>query len=668
MTSEPQKDNSSETLDEFLENDPLLKKIELNLEKKAALKTILDHKNTLVTARAGTGKSTLLCVLIYILVKYFKLGKNNILLLSFNKSVREKNSEYLKNKLSINDFFGVHTFDSLAYQIVKTPGKVLDVLKEETLIDNIADIIKKQSLTYRLKYWWYLNELDKEYKIDTKVCVSLLGEDLKSYGEKAIANFLFEYGLEYEYEAVMPWDENQYRPDFLVTQNGLKVVVEYFGLTDAQYLQQAQRKREYWERHGDYKFIEISIKDFKGKQNNPEVFLDTLKGRLEDAGLMLKALSDKEKAEKIFKNKIRLRKVAKVALDFINFAQAQCLSPDDISSRLEDKNYTSILTSKDKFFSEFANNVYINFIENLSENNLYDYFKLKKNAGDIILKTQGECSMNLGHNKDIKVKIKDLKWVLIDEFQDYSPAYHELINAIRQVNTDMRFVCVGDDWQAINGWAGSDIKYMSEYEKYFSDEDVKMVDLLTNFRSKKHIVDLGNNLMEGLGTKAVAENKEDVAYGWINQIVIGKKADSLKVKDYIDAVRSLISKYTNEKITILHRNNKIFGVSLDDFKTELKKGSEVNNDIKISTIHQYKGEENDIVIFINVTNFNHPMMHPDRSKHYILGLNDKKIIDEERRLFYVAMTRAKKAVYIVTDTEDESPFIGDLSYKPQSIA
>lgn len=663
MLNQKLRDDSSATLDEFLENDPILKKLELNSEKKEALKTILGNKNTLVTARAGTGKSTLLCVLIYVLTRKYNVDKNNILLLSFNKSVREKNKKDLKDKLSVNDFFGTHTFDSLAYQIVKTPEKILNVLKETELIDDVANFIKNQSLTYRLKYWWHLNELDKEYKVNGEMHISFLGEGLKSYGEKCIANFLFEHGLDYEYESGILWDENPYRPDFLVTQGNLKVVVEYFGMTDIEYLLQAKRKRDFWKRRNDYQFIEMSIEDFRRERNSDKEFLGTLKTKLEGAGLTFKALSDNEKAEKIFQNEVSLKKIAKVTLDFINFAQAQCLSPDDISSRLEDENYD--LIKKDRFFNEFANSVYVKFIENLNENNLYDFFRVKKSATKIILNTEGECSINLGPEKNIKIKIRDLEWVLIDEFQDYSPAYHELINAIKEVNPNIRFVCVGDDWQAIYGFAGSDIKYMSNYRAYFSSEDTTRVNLLTNFRSKKVIVDVGNNLMEGLGAKAVSENVDDAGCVWVHKMAIGEKKNSLIIQDYIDTVRSIISEYPNEKITILHRNNKIFGLTLDNFLIKLNRGMNRSN-IKISNIHKYKGEENDILIFINVTKFNHPMIHPDRSKHYILGLTDKKIIDEERRLFYVAMTRAKKAVHILTDNENQSSFIDDLSYKLKS--
>jgi DNA helicase-4 len=169
--------------------------------------------------------------------------------------------------------------------------------------------------------------------------------------------------------------------------------------------------------------------------------------------------------------------------------------------------------------------------------------------------------------------------------------------------------------------------------------------------------------MGGLSTNASTQDEDNTSCAWVYRLVIEKKKNQLKTRDYINAVREIIFQYKNENITILHRNNLIFGMGLEYFRHEIANGLKENNTIKISNIHKYKGDESDIIIFINATSFNHPMMHPDRSKHYILGLTDQKIINEERRLFYVAVTRAKKALHIITDINEQSPFIADMSNK-----
>lgn len=635
----------------------------LNPEKIEALKIILSSKNTLVTARAGTGKSTLLRSLIYILVNRHKIDKNLILFLSFNKAVQEQNQEILKNDYGIDKFYGVRTFDSLAYQIVKTPGKVIDLLTGQKIINFLADIVKKQSFVFRLKYWWYLSELDKEYNINSKGKITtLLGEEVKSYGEKLIANFLFEHGLEYEYEPVFSWGENQYRPDFVATQGDLKVAIEYFGLRDPEYLKEAARKRDYWKQSGQ-PFVEIGLADFGKQKDNPgRHFLNTLEQRLKKAGLMPKALSEKDKVDKIFDSKVMIKRIAAEVQKFIDYAQAQRLSPADVLARLKDTKVTADLTKKDKFFNEFALSVYEQYLEHLKKSGQYDFARVIEQAAAIVLNTNGARMMNLGPDKNVQVAIKDLKWLLLDEFQDYSPAYHLLISAIQQVNPNARFVCVGDDWQAINGFAGSDTKYMAGYGAYFSLFSKSF--LLTNFRSKSHIVSTGNSLMRGFGEKSVAQISDDDFCVKILEIKTKSDNDSFFIiQDYINKVAAIINRHPGKSIAVLHRNNKILGVTLDAFAGALK--TKLNNQDKahvaVSTIHQYKGKEEDIIIIIGATDWNHPMLHPERSRQRVLGLTDEKIKLEERRLFYVAITRAKELVYIITEPGNESPFIEDLS-------
>src|SRR3989344_2667073 len=101
-----------------LENDPILKKLDLNSEKKVALKTILANRNTLVTARAGSGKTFLLLTLIRILINHSNINKDQILLLSFAKKIAENNKDDLCNVFSIEDFNGALTIHSLAHKIV----------------------------------------------------------------------------------------------------------------------------------------------------------------------------------------------------------------------------------------------------------------------------------------------------------------------------------------------------------------------------------------------------------------------------------------------------------------------------------------------------------------------------------------------------------------------
>ena len=93
----------------------------------------------------------------------------------------------------------------------------------------------------------------------------------------------------------------------------------------------------------------------------------------------------------------------------------------------------------------------------------------------------------------------------IDEYQDFSELFHRLMEAIRKQNPQARFFCVGDDWQAINGFAGSDLRFFQDFTHDFPDS--RKLHLTTNYRSGKSIVNVGNALMKRLGqTRPCAQN------------------------------------------------------------------------------------------------------------------------------------------------------------------
>ncbi len=123
------------------------------------------------------------------------------------------------------------------------------------------------------------------------------------------------------------------------------------------------------------------------------------------------------------------------------------------------------------------------------------------NAINLIDDTKGECSIELNNHQ--KIALKSLKWILIDEYQDFSRLFNDLITVIRKHNNNIRIFCVGDDWQAINSFAGSDLDYFEGFLENF--EGAGIAPLLMNRRSKSEIVECGNLLMkckEGLPAKS----------------------------------------------------------------------------------------------------------------------------------------------------------------------
>ena len=96
--------------------------------------------------------------------------------------------------------------------------------------------------------------------------------------------------------------------------------------------------------------------------------------------------------------------------------------------------------------------------------------------------------------------VTKLRFVMIDEFQDFSKMFFKLVDAIRSANPQVQFFCVGDDWQAINAFAGSDLVFFNNFDRYF--QDISQRYIRTNYRSSTSVVKVGNALMYDRGPAA----------------------------------------------------------------------------------------------------------------------------------------------------------------------
>ncbi|NQU83810.1 MAG: UvrD-helicase domain-containing protein, partial [Parcubacteria group bacterium] len=292
-------------------------------------------------------------------------------------------------------------------------------------------------------------------------------------------------------------------------------------------------------------------------------------------------------------------------------------------------------------------------------------------------------------------EIGDIKHILIDEYQDFSKLFYQLIDEIRNVNSLVSFFCVGDDWQAINGFAGSDLEYFKMFEtEYFKGG--RRVSLLTNHRSDKAIVSHSNLLMSGLGTggepeknrpdgtpiylsellrvelrndqEHISEYVKDKRYVDTACLLLGREEASksipLELARYLKTVEYIVNTVdTKKQVCLLFRTNKLQGLQISKFadkigewcperqKTTKKKvnGKDVWVNIDYSTAHSFKGKERDAVIIVGANRRSFPKFHPDNELMEVLGVTMQKVRDEEQRLFYVAITRAKEELYLIYD-------------------
>lgn len=246
-------------------------------------------------------------------------------------------------------------------------------------------------------------------------------------------------------------------------------------------------------------------------------------------------------------------------------------------------------------------------------------------------------------------ELKGKKLILIDEYQDFSQLFLSVVEAIRENCKEAKLFVVGDDWQAINRFAGSDVAYFKDFEKFFP-EDARRLTISTNYRCNYMIVDTARKFMK----KAMGEKGEFRAFSRkAGQIFLVQPAD------YIETAAKLVRENKKAKeILILHRNNEMeSGMALEELKAALLKRlpAEFEKKISVMTMHKSKGLEAEVVIILEADEGVIPRSHPDTRLYQLFGETEEVALDDQKRLLYVAMTRAKKRLYIIHRHTDTKP-------------
>ncbi len=298
-------------------------------------------------------------------------------------------------------------------------------------------------------------------------------------------------------------------------------------------------------------------------------------------------------------------------------------------SNYNDINYLLNLYQK----SHFINKIYFKIIleiyhiynQELKASNLYDFNDMIKIATNNI------------NNNLIKT---NYKYIIIDEFQDTSLNRFKLINAIIKQNNAKIFV-VGDDYQSIYRFTGCNLDIFLNFNKLVNN--LNIINLDYNYRNPKEIIDVANSF--------IMKNKNQIKKETICLKNINKPIKICFYKNKRTAIEKIL-KYIDTKYLILGRNNK----DEDLFNVQ---------DKPFLTIHKSKGLEEDNIILINLTNNNNSL--PSKIKnHKIINKiikTDYYPYEEERRLFYVALTRTRNNIYLLVPKSNYSIFIKELMKK-----
>lgn len=268
----------------------------------------------------------------------------------------------------------------------------------------------------------------------------------------------------------------------------------------------------------------------------------------------------------------------------------------------------------------------------------------------------------------------DIKYIFIDEYQDFATLFLLMVRSLREACPEAKLLAVGDDWQAINRFAGSDLKFFKRFEDFFPEDNMKLF-LLSNYRSGKKVVKnanyfMGEVLKDYRGGKPKGRVKSEIFFCNVANVSVSEDLMArvdlpLDLRKYFVIVSRIIRNFPGKTIKILHRNNDLSfsGWSLERFCDVLisnlvKKGVLMKNqayeNISWSTVHRSKGLEADIVILMELDVGVFPGRFADRTS---------KEFDDEVRLFYVALTRPKEKMFLLSKQKpNEKDKINMMNY------
>jgi superfamily I DNA/RNA helicase len=254
--------------------------------------------------------------------------------------------------------------------------------------------------------------------------------------------------------------------------------------------------------------------------------------------------------------------------------------------------------------------------------------------------------------------LPEFEHVLIDEYQDVNSTQIKLVDLL---NAPTVFA-VGDPRQSIYGWRGSDVRHMLGFQDKYPDCEI--VTLTKNYRSTKHIVNLINNSIKGMGLadlEFTVDGEKDVHL---------LKHESEKAEFEFVMQHILASEVPRKEIFVLARTNrqlaelsalmKTGGIAHIVRSDEIRKTIVASEgEITLATIHAIKGLEAELVFVIGCTGINFPCRGSEHPVIDMVKVEEYDKEEEEKRLFYVAMSRAKKSLYLTYSGKKCTSFITD---------
>jgi DNA helicase IV len=661
----------------------------LNSNQQSAVEST--DKRLLVLAGAGSGKTKTLLQKIIYLIEEKGVSPNEILAITFTKNATnemidrliisaDKTGEYeqlLQDKhirrqqrdmmrlyhqrkykwvdgLTVKTFhgfcygvlrnFGVNEFDN-KFRVISdekrdeekdllnrvAPETVFEVFHKLLILQCDDPIYLLRLKRHILDYFVDRIHIEKHYENRaakfSKPYRTLNGTLVRSKSEQFIADWFYRHSIRFEYEPKLNIRDFTFRPDFYLPDANL-------------YLEHVSGK-SYNMRHKEEQFKKgniLFVKTFDGMTNDSALINHTLekilKNRLPAGYLRSNPLNFTEEFNTFHKE---VKDFVAQVMRITNMVKVENQPLEKVELRAAKDQHERI-----REFYALAMPVIEKYLAYCTDKSYLDF-------NDLISRT-----ISLFKNyKDIAKKFKTrYRYILVDEFQDVNNLQVELIKLMLTPETQL--FCVGDDWQSIYGFRGSNVNYIIDFEKHFKDARTITLDL--NYRSTQNIVGASNEVIShnkfkvDKALKASQKSEHKI-------VVFSGNDEEENLRFCHERVSELLeSGISVEDILILYRRKKM----AEPFFQRLR---DDNIRVQFKTIHAAKGLEARVVFILGLTEgyggFPDIWME-DRIFQVIKKANHDLLLEEERRLFYVAITRAKEKLFLITEKGNESSFLREI--------
>lgn len=622
----------------------------------------------LLVAAAGSGKTQTMIARAGYAVLSEQARPEELVMLAFNKDAATELEERVRTHLIPTveraDRITCTTFHSLALRIIgettgRKPavGRQLDNGQDIGVVDHILSQLINESASYSSMWSLYsivlgqsAGEFEKAASDEDKPPLTISdpdailtqrGEVVRSQEERIIADWLSLHGINYRYEVTYPHPtadqyHREYRPDFYYPD--IDLYHEHFAL-DARgqppasfegYLDSVAWKRELHHQHQTALFETTS----HGLRQGDD--LERLKAELSARGLHPVADANNLANPK---HPVEVSNFAKLARMFIVRYKSQALSINDLRASLDERPFPV----RDQQFLNLFEPILERWNQRLADEGAVDYEDMLNQAAKHL--ENGEWQ-------------SPFRAIMVDEFQDTSPARAKIIRGLAGENVTL--AAVGDDFQSIYRFAGADIRNMTQFEQRFGK--ARTLYLTKTFRSPQSLNELASAFVmrnpDQLVKSVVSANSAkgprvhfrayapDAAQPSLNE-QLDKLAAQAR-QQHLRVSVFLLGRYKHDRPDNLSALQRRHGGALD---------------IRFLTVHASKGLEADYVFLLNMhnTELGFPMRRPeDELLGFVMPPDEAYEHAEERRLLYVAITRAKRQAVLVAEEGLVSDFVFEL--------